>query len=188
MDEAKQAIASVRARVVDQVTAHPERYGKNSPTRQLAGDALTTEARISGSEKAKAKMAREAKANIETTAQLNKTLKPDQQVVAPPPKLHPDLMEGGVVDQKRSEAVKIDPSLGDVVHGGDRALQFHREGMNTKKLRLNVNESIAHLNSKGQPPAELVAKANTQVEEIFKDTLETNDRLTRQKPGSLSAN
>ena len=56
MDEAKQAIASVRSRAVDQVTAHPERYGKNNPTRQLAGDALTTEARISGSE-AKAKMA-----------------------------------------------------------------------------------------------------------------------------------
>jgi hypothetical protein len=64
--------------------------------------------------------------------------------------LHPDLVEGGVVDQKRSEAVKIDPSLGDVVHGGDRALQFHREGMDTKKLRLNVNEQqVAHLNSKG---------------------------------------
>jgi hypothetical protein len=190
MDEAKQAIASVRARVVDQVTAHPERYGKNSPTRQLAGDALTTEARISGSE-AKAKMAREAKVNIETTAQLNKTLKPDQQQVVPaPPKLHPDLIEGGVVDQKRSEAVKVDPSLGDVVHGGDRALQFHREGMNTKKLRLNVNEQqISHINSKGQqPPAELVAKANTQVEEIFKNTLEANDRLTRQKPASLSVN
>src|SRR5450631_2008910 len=190
MDEAKQAIASVRARVVDQVTAHPERYGKNSPTRQLAGDALTTEARISGSE-AKAKMAREAKANIESTAQLNKTLKPDQpQVVPAPAKLHPDLVEGGVVDQKRSEAVKIDPSLGDVVHGGDRALQFHREAMDTKKLRLNINEQqIAHLDSKGQqPPAELVAKANTQVEEIFKNTLETNDRLTRQKPASLSVN
>lgn len=190
MDEAKQAIASVRSRAVDQITAHPERYGKNSPTRQLAGDALTTEARISESE-AKAKMQREAKANIESTAQLNKTLKPDQQPVVPaPPKLHPDLIEGGVVDQKRSEAVKFDPSLGDVVHGGDRAVQFHREGTNTKKLRLDVNEQqIAHLNSKGQqPPAELVAKANTQVEEIFKNTLETNDRLTRQKPASLSVN
>ena len=190
MDEAKQAIASVRARVVDQVTAHPERYGKNSPTRQLAGDALTTEARIAGSE-AKAKMAREAKANVESTAQQNKTLKPDQQPVVPaPPKLHPDLVEGGVVDQKRSAAVKIDPSLGDVVHGGDRALQFHREGMDTKKLRLNVNEQqVAHLNSKGQrPPAELVAKTNTQVEEIFKNTLETNEKLTRQKPASLSVN
>jgi hypothetical protein len=190
MDEAKQAIASVRSRAVDQVTAHPERYGKNSPTRQIAGDALTTEARISEYE-AKTKMQREAKANIESTAQSNKTLKPDQQpVVAAPPKLHPDLVEGGVVDRKRSEAVKIDPSLGDVVHGGDRALQFHREGMYTKKLRLNVNEQqVAHLSSKGQqPPAELVAKANTQVEEIFKNTLETNDRLTRQKPGDLSVN
>jgi hypothetical protein len=188
MDEAKQAVASVRARAVDQVTAHPERYGKNSPTRQLAGDALTTEARISKSE-AIVKMEREAKANIESTAELNKTLKPgQQQVVAAPAKLHPDLTEGGVVDQKRSEAVKIDPSLGDVVHGGDRALQFHREGMNTKKLRLNINEQqIAHLDSKGQqPPAELAAKANKQVEEIFKSTLETNDRLTREKPGSLS--
>ena len=190
MDEAKQAIASVRSRAVDQITAHPERYGKNSPTRQIAGDALTTEARISEYE-AKTKMQREAKANIEFTAQSNKALKPDQQpVVAAPPKLHPDLIEGGMVDQKRSEAVKFDPSLGDVIHGGDRALQFHREGMNTKKLRLNVNEQqIAHLNSKGQqPPAELVAKSNTQVEEIFKNTLETNDKLTRQKPGSLSAN
>jgi hypothetical protein len=190
MDEAKQAIASVRSRAVDQIAAHPERYGKSSPTRQLAGDALTTEARISESE-AKAKMQREEKANIESTAQSNKTLKPDQQPVVPaPPKLHPDLVEGGVVDQKRRDAVKVDPSLGDVVHGGDRALQFHREAMNTKKLRLNVNEQqIAHLNSKGQqPPAELVAKSNTQVEEIFKNTLETNDKLTRQKPGSLSAN
>lgn len=188
MDEAKQAIASVRSRAVDQVTAHPERYGKNSPTRHLAADALTTEARISESE-AKAKMQREAKANVESTARLNKTSKPDQQPVVPaPPKLHPDLIEGGTVDQKRSEAVKVDPSLGDVVHGGDRALQFHREGMNTKKLRLNVNEQqIAHLNSKGQqPPVELVAKTNTQVEEILKNTLETSDRLSRQKPASLS--
>ena len=131
-------------------------------------------------------MAREAKANVKATAHTNKTLKPDQQpVVAPPPKLHPDLIEGGVVDQKRSEAVKIDPRLGDVVHGGDRALQFHREGMNTKKLRLNVNEQqISHINSKGQqPPAELVAKSNTQVEEIFKNTLETNDRLDSPEAG-----
>jgi hypothetical protein len=122
MDEAKQAIASARSRAVDQITAHPERYGKNSPTRQLAGDALTTEARISESE-AKAKMRREAKTNIESAAQSNKTLKPDQQPVVPaPPKLHPDLIEGGMVDRKRTEAVKFDPSLGDVVHGGDRAL------------------------------------------------------------------
>lgn len=190
MDEAKQAIASVRSRAVDQITAHPERYGKNSATRQLAGDALTTEARISESE-AKAKMQREAKANIESTAQLNKTLKPDQQPAVPaPPKLHPDLVEGGVVDQKRRDAVKYDPSLGDVVHGGDRALQFNREEINARKLRLNVNEQqIAHLSSKGQqPPAELVAKTNTQAEEIFKKTLETSDQLTRQKPGSLSVN
>ena len=190
MDEAKQAVASVRSRAVDQVTAHPERFGKNSPTRKLAGDALTTEARITESE-AKVKMEREAKANIKSTAEHNKTLKPDQQkVVPPPPKLHPDLTEGGVVDQKRTEAVKINPSLGDLVHGGDRALQFHRETMNTKKLRLNINEQqVAHLNSKGQqPPAELVAKANTQVEDIFKNTLETNDKLTREKPGSLSVN
>ena len=47
MDEAKQASASLRSRAVDQVTAHPERDGKNSPTRQLAGDALTTVPRIS---------------------------------------------------------------------------------------------------------------------------------------------
>ena len=188
MDEAKQAIASVRSHAVDQITAHPERYGKNSPTRHLAGDALTTEARISGSE-AKTKMAREEKANIDAAAQQNKTLKPEQQIVPAPPKVHPDLAEGGVVDQKRSEAVKIDPSFGDVVHGGDRALQFYREGMDTKKLRLNVNErQVAHLSSKGQqPPAELVAKTNTQVEEIFKNTLETNEKLTREKPGSLSA-
>src|SRR5690348_17821532 len=48
----------------------------------------------------------------------------------------PDLAEGGLVDRKRAEALKIDPRLGDVVHSGERAINFTRDGLATKKLRL----------------------------------------------------
>src|SRR5262249_14518779 len=78
-----------------------------------------------------------------------------------------------------------------------RAVQFARDVSGTKKLRLaNDEQQVAHLRSKQQlaeakgrtaerPPAELVAKVNTQLEQLYDSTLATHDRLTREKPGSL---
>ncbi|HEU0202367.1 MAG TPA: hypothetical protein VFR86_18295 [Burkholderiaceae bacterium] len=198
IDEAKKAIASVRARAVEQVTQNPTRFGKDSVTRTLAADGLATEANIVEAE-AKTSMDREAKELAKATETQNKAAKPsDPKLVAPPAKLHIDLAEGGLVDVKRGEAVKIDPRLGDVVRGGDRAVQFARGVIGTQKLRLGNNEQqVAHLKSRqaiaqaagssGQrPPAELVAKVNTQLEQLYRSTLETHDKLTREKPGSLS--
>src|SRR5262249_29607053 len=75
-----------------------------------------------------------------------------------------------------------------VVNGGDRAVQFAREVQGTRKLRLAIGEQqVAHLNSKKQqPPAELVAKVNKQTESLFKDTVDMNEKLTREKPGTRS--
>ena len=180
--EAKEAIASVGSHAAEQVQSHPERYGKNSATRRLAGDALSLEANIISTE-AKASMDQEGKKLEETTRNQG-----DPKVVPPPPALHPDLAEGGAVDKKREAAVKVDPSLADVVHGGDRAVNFARDGMQTKKLRLSIDEQqVAHLASKEQdPPPQLVASVNKQLDSIFDTALHTNEKLTREKPGTLS--
>ena len=198
LDEAKRAIASVRAHAVEQVTQNPARFGKDSATRTLAADGLATEANIAQVEATSA-MNREAKKLTDATDAQNKAAKPnDPKLVPPPPKMHADLAEGGVVDSKRAEAVKIDPRLGDVVHGGDRAVQFARDVSGTKKLRLaNDEQQVAHLKSKQQsaeakgapsqrPPAELVAKVNREAEQLYSSTLATHDQLTREKPGMLS--
>ena len=190
IEEARRAIASVRSRAVEQVLANPARYGKNSPTRKLAADALRMEAGMLSGEASKV-MDREAKDLAKATEEHNKGLKAGEpKVVPPPPKLHPDLVEGGAVDQKRAQAVEVDPRLKDVVNGGQRAVDFAREVRQTKKLRLGIDEQqIAHLQSKNpreKPPAELVGRMHKQLDSLFRDTLETQDKLNAQKPGSLS--
>jgi hypothetical protein len=190
IEEARQAIASVRSRAVEQVLANPARYGKNSPTRKLAADALRTEAGMLSAEATKA-MARESQELAKATDAHNKTLAAKEpKVVPPPPQLHPDLAVGGAVDLKRDQAVTVDPRLKDVVAGGDRAVAFAREVRQTQKLRLGIDEQqVAHLTSKNpgeKPPAELVGRVHKQLDTLFRSTLETHDKLTREKPGTLS--
>lgn len=181
--EAKGAIASVGKHAAEKVEAHPEHYGKNSATRKLAGDALSLEAHIMTSE-AKTSMAGQAK-ELAKSAQTQTGAK--SKAVPPPPALHPDLVEGGAVDKKRQAALKVDPSLGDVARGGDRAVNFTREGIQNQKVRLSVDEQqVAHLASKkADIPPQLVAKVNKQQGAIFDSALATQTKLANEKPGTL---
>jgi hypothetical protein len=180
IDAARSAIASVRQQAVTRVSSPSERCSKNNTTGSLAADSLIAEATIAHDE-AWARMQREASALTQVTQAQNHT-------VAPPPKLQPDLAEGAIVDQKRSEALAIDSRLGDVVHGGTRALSFTRAVQATQRLRLALAEQqIEYLRSRDQqPPVQLVAKVNTQRENLFNATLAIHEELAREKSGTLN--
>jgi hypothetical protein len=185
---AKLAITSVRLNTVERVLAHPECYGGTGAVRTLAADALLVEAKIAEREaKAKLGYAADPLAPAPQAGNDGAGSMETQQAGAPP-RLPADLIEGGLVDRKRMEALAIDPRLCDVVNGGQRALIFTRDSNATLRLRLQLAEQqVAHLQRKRQLPLpEVVATLTAQREVFFNAALATHDELTQQQPGRLT--